>query len=268
MLVQNPGHQFRESDNEGMTNNMRLMTWKDYEARVKDSVLIIPVGSTEQHSVHLPLGTDVLIPEFILGDIEKRINCVIAPTINYGYKSQPTSGGGPLFPGTIDLSGNTMINLVKDILDEFIRDGWEKIILFSAHYENETFIAEAADLITRDQKTKFPRIILTNWWSFLDDELLPKIFDEVEFPGVELEHAAIFETSLLLHYAPSLVKMDRVIDEGVEHVPPYQQFPPMEGLIPESGTLHTARSSSAEKGKMMSENVVENFCKEFSKFFV
>lgn len=48
------------------------------------------------------------------------------PSINYGYKSQPASGGGPLFPVTIDLNGLTLINLVKDIIEELIIDGIKK----------------------------------------------------------------------------------------------------------------------------------------------
>lgn len=51
------------------------------------------------------------------------------PTIVYGYKSKPLSGGGPLFPGTIDLNGNTLIYLVHDILMELIRDGFTKYSL-------------------------------------------------------------------------------------------------------------------------------------------
>lgn len=249
------------------TAYLNRMTWQDYAKKTEHSVLIIPIGSTEQHNVHLPLGTDVFIPEYFVGEVAKKVDCVIAPSLSYGYKSQPTSGGGPLFPGTIDLSGNTMICLIKDLLEEFIRDGWKKIVLFSAHFENEAFIAEAADLITRDQRKDFPRILLTNWWSHMDEELLPSIFDQVVFPGWDLEHAAIVETSLIMHIAPELVRIDRMVDEGVEKVPPYQQFPPMKGLIPETGSLHTPRTSSPEKGKLICDNVIENFVNMLNSAF-
>lgn len=249
------------------TNYVKFMTWQDYAKKSEDSVLIIPIGSTEQHSTHLPLGTDTIIPEYLIDEIAKQVDCVVAPTINYGYKSQPTSGGGPLFPGTIDLSGATVISLIKDIVEEFIRDGWKKIIIFSAHFENEAFISEAADLITRDQKTDFPRIILTNWWSYMDEALIDVIFDEVEFPGWELEHAAIVETSLVMHIDPDLVREDRMVDDGVEVIPPYQQFPACKTLIPATGTLHTSRSSSAAKGKLMCDNVIKNFIDSMPAMF-
>lgn len=57
------------------------------------------------------------------------------PTLCYGYKSKPLSGGGPLFPGTIDLNGKTVIDLVYDVLMELVRDGFTKIFIMNAHFE-------------------------------------------------------------------------------------------------------------------------------------
>ena len=61
-------------------------------------------------------------------------------------ESKPFSGGGPLFPGTIDLNGLTLQLLIQDLIDEFVRDGFHRILLFNAHYENEPFVVEAMDL--------------------------------------------------------------------------------------------------------------------------
>ncbi|HCQ90277.1 MAG TPA: creatininase, partial [Clostridium sp.] len=108
----------------------------------------------------------------------KEINGIVAPSINYGYKSLPASGGGPLFPGTIDLNGSTVVALVKDILEEFIKDGVKKILIFNSHYENEAFILEAADLVSRNIP-KGTKIIITNWWDPLSNETIDKIFDEI-----------------------------------------------------------------------------------------
>ena len=127
---------------------MDHMTWPEIEAS-KSKPVIVPIGSTEQHSQHLPLGVDAMIASHVSEDLAERIDGIMAPTMNYGYKSKPLSGGGPLFPGTIDMNGVTVINQMHDVLGELIADGFTKIVVMNAHFENEAFIIEAIDLITR-----------------------------------------------------------------------------------------------------------------------
>ena len=251
------------------TRLIARMTWEDYRSEIDDGILILPVGATEQHAKHLPLGVDSIITENIALSLADRIGALVAPTLTYGYKSQPSSGGGPLFPGTIDLNGATLTSLVQDILRELLDDGWQKIIVLNGHFENEAFLVEAADLVLRNQKSPFPKVLITSWWSNISSELVPKIFDEVEFAGWELEHAAIVETSAMMYFAPELVHEDRFLEEGLDKVPTYHCFPPSPTLLPASGCLHTARSSSGEKGRLIAENVVKNIealsIKEFKR---
>nr|pir creatininase (EC 3.5.2.10) [validated] - Arthrobacter sp. (strain TE1826) [Arthrobacter sp.]BAA25929.1 creatininase [Arthrobacter sp.] len=244
------------------------MTWNEYQDKVDKGFLILPVGSTEQHGPHLPLGVDAVISTQFSLAIARELNAAVAPVLSYGYKSLPASGGGPMFPGTIDLKGSTLTSLVYDLLEEFIADGWKKILIFSAHFENEAFLSEACDLLLRNQKEEFPKVLICNWWDNLSAETMSKVFDEVRFPGWALEHAAISETSLMMHFSPELVKEDLITDEGVNNPPTYQSFPPSKTLIPASGCLHSAYSSSAEKGKLIAldatKNIVSFLIKEFS----
>jgi creatinine amidohydrolase len=126
------------------------MTWQEYEKEVPRKVVLLPVGSLEQHGPHLPLDVDVIIPTNFARMIGEEIGCVVLPTINYGYKSHPTSGGGQLFPGTTSLNGNTLINLVLDILQETYRHGGRQFGIINGHYENEAFIIEAVDLFLKE----------------------------------------------------------------------------------------------------------------------
>lgn len=243
------------------------LTWPEYEKAMTEGVLILPIGATEQHSYHLPLAVDSIISNNFAGRLAKEINGYVAPVISYGYKSNPTSGGGPLFPGTIDLNGDTLVTLVIDILKEFIADGWEKIVLLNSHYENQAFLAEAADLVIGAQEEEFPKIILTSWWDNVSEEIMPQIFNEKPFRGWDLEHAAITETSLMMYFAPDLVRTDLLSNDSLEHVPQYQRYPISKSLIPESGALYTSISSSAEKGKLITEDVIEKFLEFLEKEF-
>jgi creatinine amidohydrolase len=248
-------------------NLIRNMTWKEYNSKVADHVLILPIGSTEQHGPHLPLGVDAIISEKYSELIAERVKAVIAPTITYGYKSQPASGGGPLFPGTIDLNGATLTALIHDILKEFIDDGWKKILLMSGHYENDAFLAEACDLLLRNHEEEYPKVLLTNWWDNISSDIMPKVFDEVAFKGWAMEHAAITETSMMMQFTPELVHGNKITDDGIENPPAYQRFPPSKTLIPSSGCLYTGVSSTADKGRLIVENVTDNIISFLKKEF-
>lgn len=246
---------------------MAEMTWYEFDERKEKDVVILPVGSVEQHGPHLPLFTDTIISEGFAKLLGERINGIVMPAINYGYKSQPASGGGPLFPGTIDLNGKTLISLVMDILEELIRDGVKKIAIVNSHFENQAFLLEAIDLVSKKMPTG-TKIIMMSWWDLISQHTIDKVFNEVEFPGWALEHAAITETSLILKFAPNLVHMDRLIDEKIEEVPTYQVYPIPKDLVPKSGLLSIGRTSSKEKGELIVNESLENMIKIVKKEFI
>lgn len=232
------------------------MTWKEFESK-KDRPLILPVGSTEQHALHLPLCVDSKIAEGISKLLAEKANCIVAPTLSYGYKSKPLSGGGPLFPGTIDLSGKTLMALTEDILEEFILDGFKKIFVMNAHFENEAFLIESIDIVSRRHPDV--TIIESNWWDVLSQNDIDYVFSEVPFPGWAFEHAAVTETSLMMYLAPELVHLEKMSsDKGADPIP-YFKYPIVEGMVPASGNLAPAASSSADKGKYIADSAISEF---------
>lgn len=235
---------------------MEHMTWQEFADR-KDDMIILPIGATEQHGPHLPLCVDSVLAKEFADRIADQVHGVVAPLISYGYKSKPFSGGGPLFPGTIDLNGQTLQNMVQDIVEEFVRDGFYKIVLFSAHFENEAFIVEAMDLCSKKLGDQI-QILLINWWDPMSQGLIDRVFDKVPFPGWALEHAAITETSLMMYFAPDMVRVQEIID--TENAVPgiCYQYPIDKSSIPANGVLATAKSSSAEKGEWIVKEVVPN----------
>lgn len=250
-----------------MTCKMQEMTWNDFDKIRRDGIVVLPIGSTEQHGPHLPLSVDTIISQGLAEMVAERVGGAVAPTICYGYKSAPLSGGGPLFPGTLDLNGVTLINLVSDVLEELIRDEVHKILIINGHYENEAFILEAVDMISR----KYPKvkIVEASWWDQITKPVMDKVFDEVPFPGWALEHAAIAETSMTLYFKPELVRMDRLVEDGVDEELTYSVYPAPKEIIPITGLLATARTSSTEKGQWLAEDIAKRYeeilLKEFNK---
>ena len=246
-----------------MTYRMEEMTWPEFAAK-KDRVVILPVGAVEQHALHLPICTDAVIAEQFALRLAEKIDGVVMPPLSYGYKSKPLSGGGPLFPGTIDLNGETVIRLVYDVLMELVRDGFTKIFIMNAPFENEAFLVEAMDLVNRDTKGA-AFLVESNWWDPLSEEVIEKIFDQVPFPGWAFEHAAVTETSLMMYFAPQLCHLERMAEAEPAEALPYFRYPLKKGDVPETGALASAYSSSSEKGEQIVAAVIPelvNICRK------
>lgn len=235
---------------------MHDMTWQEYDSAI-NKPLIIPIGSTEQHALHLPLCVDSKIAERLSEILANEVDGVVAPTITYGYKSKPLSGGGPLFPGTIDLNGTTFMQLIEDLLEEFIADGHKKIFIMNAHFENEAFILESVDIVSKRHPDV--KILESNWWDVLDQSVIDEVFDTVPFPGWAFEHAAVTETSLMMYLSPNLVHPELMSDDLGAAPIPYYKYPIVEGMVPASGNLAPAQSSSSIKGQIITAAAIKKF---------
>nr|MCU0942701.1 creatininase family protein [Hydrogenophaga sp.] len=75
------------------------------------------------------------------------------------------------------------------------------------------------------------------------------------FPGFALEHAAVLETSMMLHHHPALVRMDLLPDDGPADFPPYDMYPTRTDWVPPSGVLSSARGADAAKGRLLADEV-------------
>ncbi len=238
---------------------MQNLTWPELAALRDDHAVVLSIGAIEQHGPHLPLGTDYYISwrlANMLGRMSDKL--IIAPPFTYGFKSKPLSGGGPLFPGTIDLQGQTLVALVKDVLEEFFCDGFNKIFILNAHFENEAFLCEAMDQATRNCPKG--RVVMSNWWDVLDNEDVKVIFDGEPFPSWALEHAALTETALMLYFYPELVRRD-LMQENQEtaRVRPYAVYPVRQDFVPKSGALAPSVNATAEKGRYIAQKSLQSF---------
>lgn len=231
------------------------MTWEEYRDQVGQRIIILPVGSLEQHGPHLPLNVDVVIPTNFAKLVAEKLEAMVLAPITYGYKSHPTSGGGQLFPGTTSLDGMTLIHLALDILRETYRHGGRRFLIMNGHYENVAFLTEAVELFIREASDAL--VLIISWWDQVSDELVDEIFAEAGFPGWDTEHAGITETALMQYFAPELVREDKIIDDQSERKPTYSIFPPPEDIIPKSGVLYKATYASREKGEKLAEQVVD-----------
>lgn len=247
---------------------MGSLSWIEYQQRLQDeAIVLIPCGALEQHGPHLPLGTDALLSTSIAQSVAEQVNAVVAPTVSYGYKSQPKSGGGQHFPGTTSLDGSSLSQLVRDVVRELARQGASQIAVVNGHYENQWFLTEGIDLALRDVGIASPlRVMRLEYWEFLTSDILDKVFPE-GFPGFALEHAAVIETSLMVHYYPKLVRLDRIPDVAAAEFPSYDLFPQCPNWVHPSGVLSSAQSASAEKGEWMANHIASKIAAALKQEF-
>ena len=246
-----------------MSASVRIaeMSWTAYDAKLKrdNPVIILPVGSLEQHGPHSPLATDAIIPTEIGEAVAAEIGGLVAPAIAYGYKSMPRTGGGNHFPGTTSLDGDTLVRITRDILCEFARHGARRILILDSHYENEMFLIEGIDLALKDLKSwgiDDLKVMKVRYFEFTSEATLAKVFPD-GFPGWPLEHAGVMTTSVLLHRRPDLVHMDRLPNQKPVIYPLYDLFPvdPSQGT--QTGILATAKGATPEKGELLFKEFVE-----------
>ena len=238
------------------TRRMDHLTWPEFRDRLNRAVFILPLGATEQHGYHMPIGVDVFLPLHLALAVAGEVPAVVVPPITYGYKSQPKSGGGGLFPGTTSLDGATLTAWIRDLVRERARQGQRSIAILNGHMENSLFATEGIDLALRDRPGDGLKVVMINWWEHVGQDVLDRLFPE-GFPGWEAEHAGLTETSLMLHFLPELVLLDRLEpNEEPRPIPVYAISPEPPGLVPASGVLHQAHGASAEKGAALAEYLV------------
>ena len=247
------------------------LAWPEAAKRIASGApIFLPVGATEQHGHHMSLNVDVVIPTAIAERAARRVNGLVAPTIPYGNRSQPRSGGGRQFPGTLNLRAETLSMVIRDLLTELFRQRVRKIVVLNGHYENIWPIIEgieqALDSIGRHHVDGF-NIVRIDHWELLRPETLARVFPS-GYPGIELEHASVIETSMMLALRSELVDLTKAMHDGPAKFRPYDRYPEPPAEVPASGVLSLTEGSTAEKGNWLLgdclEKIVQIVQHEFS----
>lgn len=240
---------------------MGELSWPEFEKKIAaNTPVIIPLGATEQHGPHLPLNVDVVLPTGVAERVARNVGALVAPTIPYGYKSQPRSGGGQAFPGTTSLDAQTFALVLRDVIRDLGAHGVRRIVILNGHFENMWPSVEGADLGLRELRRDGiagMQLLRLEYWDFVKRATLDRLFPG-GFPGTELEHASLLETSLMLLLRPDLVTMDKAPTDGPAKFPTYDMRPvPGDFGLPASGVLAVAQGASAEKGGWLMDDHAE-----------
>ena len=175
------------------------LTWPEArEAASKLNAVIIPVGAIEQHGPHLPLAVDTLIGEAVALAVSALTAVPVVPALTYGVSA---SHGD--FGGTIALRPETMIHVVEDVIDSLYERGIRQFILLNGHIWNNGVLDVSAEKLRVRHRDARVRAL-----GYVTLYPGPEVDGHVRY-GRALMHANYFETSVMLHLYPELVRMDR-----------------------------------------------------------
>jgi creatinine amidohydrolase len=229
------------------------MTSPEFAARAKSRPLVIvPIGSVEEHGSHLPLCTDSFQAEEVARRIAVEFDAIVAPPIRYGECRSTRN-----FPGTITLSSETVQGLAFDVVSELARNGIEKVMLLTGHAGSGHMAAlrlGAQRAVEKSPKTKV--MVLSDY--DLAYELLGKEFPKDDGHGGEIE------TSRIMHIRPELVRPPR--PKGRSRPPEFMVLADPEKYFP-TGIRGDTSKATAKKGKLVDDYVVEKLCKLVSDSF-
>lgn len=230
--------------------HLEQMTWLEVRAEIEAGTpIVLPVGAIEQHGPHLPLGTDGFIPQHIATETAARRRLIVAPPMFYGAYSRPRSGGGRHFPGSVGLPGRVLEQVVRFVVEDFLRQGFRKVAILNGHFENAWTLLEAAEQASEPYH-QTSKVLLVNWWDQVGPDDVQRIFGDA-FPGWATEHASIAETSMLEAFAPELVRAERKEAGGAERVITYDIFPAPDDILWPNGIGFSALPANPGTGKAL-----------------
>jgi creatinine amidohydrolase len=228
--------------------NFAYLNWKQVDALPRDkTLLVLPTAAIEQHGPHLPLATDTLINNLLLGHAIKKLPADVPvyalPPVHYG-KSNEHLG----FPGTLSVSAATFMAVIRDLGASLHLAGFRKLVLYNTHGGNSSLV----DVMARDLRAEFGLRTFALYGS-----------GGISFDGLSPQektygfHAGEVETAFLLAAIPELVDRSAYTENYIAQVDKPDLLLPENAAatfawltrdIAGSGVLGDPRPATAENG--------------------
>lgn len=173
----------------------------------REKVIILPIGHTEQHALHLPLSVDTLIIEAIANGAVQA-----APDIGYTLPATPygVSTHRNSFAGTMNAGGRAFEDFWLAVIDTLVARGFDRFYLMSGHGGNVSFLVN----VVKYAGDKHKRIFCATAWLHTSGSTGVAALEKYrQSPIGGMGHACELETSMILALRPDLVHMDRVKDD-------------------------------------------------------
>lgn len=152
-----------------------LIKWNEmtaYDIEVSKSLVLLCTGSTEQHSDHLPLGTDSFIGESLGTAAAQKIQypVLMLPPLRIGFSPHHRP-----FPGFLTLSQKTMFGYLLDVCTSVYDNGANHMMILNSHGGNQTCLQA---VVNEMGCSLGKRVVLVNYWY-----LIASVINEIRDSG-------------------------------------------------------------------------------------
>ena len=248
--------------------------WADLPAAAfrglpNDLIAVLPIGAIEQHGPHLPLSVDRdlvdAVIERTIPKLKSEQNVLFLPTL-----AVTKSGEHDNFPGTLSLSAETVLAMLREIGASIARVGVQRLVLFNGHGGNTAVL----EIASRDLRMDHNLIVATcSWFGFANYQ---DIIDEAAL--AHDIHAGDIETSAMLSAQPQKVNMANAKNFEVSMTAWEEKFnftgltgqAARPGWIVEDlnrdGACGNAAQATAEKGERLLDSAAVNFASFLGEF--
>lgn len=203
--------------------------------------LIVPVGTTEHHGSHLPLGCDTIILERLADDLSAAFSVLRAPTIEFGVHAvaRPLPGGAALRHRTLHRVMNELIESWED------GAGVREFVILTAQ-ASEGHLEALSTIRTAAATVQVVDIFALDFGPLLDQPTGPI-------------HGGELDTSLLLYLAPQLARMDLALDFALTPKLQARYRPGHSRRLPEGspGSVGYPSLASAQKGEVLYKFILD-----------
>ncbi len=238
----------------------RLSTPQITAAAQVGAIVVVPVGSIEQHGQHLPTMTDSACVEHLIHEAVVRLGpqvpAIIAPSVRYGYSHDHLG-----FPGTLSLSARLLEDVLVEIGSSVLSSGFNRIVFVNGHGSNSSLLYYVVRRI-REMATRPLSVAAATYWTVAREQISKVRISELGGMG----HACELETSLMLHFEPGTVDMSRAVREVPAQYSPYRSvdlLSPGVAVAPDrfakrtkSGVQGDPLVASADHGAVLAEVIV------------
>lgn len=250
-----------------MAVSKRKFWWGDFPASAfaridpEKVIAVLPVAAIEQHGPHLPVSTDAAIMGGMLAEVFARLPAAIdarfLPIQAVGKSNEHIRE-----PGTLTVSAAALIQTWTDIGDSVARAGIRKLVIVNAHGGNE----EVIGIVARELRVRFDMLAVKTSWERFGHPNSLYAADEIRL-GI---HGGDVETSLMLHFRPDLVDMEKAKNFASSTTKAERTFDLLRPQSPHAfawlakdlnpaGVVGNAKAATSEKGKFTAAHQAAGF---------
>ncbi len=178
-------------------------SWEEMQDCInKNTVVIIPIGTTEEHGKHLPVETDAIIARYFGDELGKacegKLPVLVTRAITYGFSMKIVRN----WPGCPCISAETFTNYIFEMISSIIEMGFKKVVMLDCHGNHDCLLRT----VMRKIADKYEVYIMT----LRPHDLHAKLYQKIKRDPAGDCHGGEWETSSIMHIAPELVHLDKI----------------------------------------------------------